>query len=144
MSNAKSRGVDETPKKQDEAVSVERLANLGEVVVTSRGSVTIKEPTLEQVIELLAHLLPLADAFKGTNIVDGKDFFVQLAAKPEVRDAFRKVAASLAGVQEEFFTELGITDWLKIFIAVKKVVNWDELSQLFSQLDLMTLLNQVQ
>lgn len=144
MSNVKNRGADNTPKKTEETVSIERLANVGERVVTAKGELLIKEPTLEQVIVLLTYLMPIADSLKGVNDKGNKEFLSELVTKPEVKEAFRKVAASLANVQEDFFVDLGITDWLKVFVAIKKVVNWDELNELFSQLDLINLLNQLQ
>ena len=105
---------------------------------------TVKEPTLEQVIELLAYIIPLASLLKKDGDVDSNTFFIQLVSNKEVKDAFRKVAAALSNVEEDYFVDLGITDWLKVFVAIKKVVNWGELSELFSQLDLINLLNQIQ
>jgi hypothetical protein len=144
MSNQKSRGADSTQKKVEQDVSVERLVNLGERVSTAKGELVIKEPTLEQVIELLVHIVPIADLFRNSGDKAGRDFVSDIVVKPEVKDAVRKVAASLANVSEDFFIDLGITDWLKVFVAVKKVVNWEELSELFSQLNLTELLRQVQ
>lgn len=144
MSTAKNRGVDSVSNTPEQPVSVQRLINLGERVITAKGELVIKEPTLEQVIELLAHIVPLATLFKKDGSSDNKDFLTELVAKKEVKDAFRKVAASLANVDEDYFIDLGITDWLKVFVAIKKVVNWEELSELFSQLDLINILNQIQ
>ena len=144
MSTVKNRGADVAPKAAEQAVSIERLANIGETVTTSKGSLTIKEPTLEQVIELLVHIVPLSSALTNEKNKAGKDFVVDLAMKPEFKEALRKVAASLANVEEDYFVDLGITDWLKVLVAVKKVVNWEELRELFSQLNLTDLLSQVQ
>ena len=52
MSNAKNRGVDVSAQTKEAPVSVQRLMNLGEKVITAKGELTVKEPTLEQVIEL--------------------------------------------------------------------------------------------
>lgn len=144
MSNVKNRGADNSHKKAEQEVSIERLANIGEKVITSKGELTIKEPTLEQVIELLVYIVPIAELFKNTEDKTGRSIISEIILKPEVSAALRKISASLSNVEEDFFVGLGITDWLKVFIAIKKVVNWEELSELFSQLNLMELLNQVQ
>jgi hypothetical protein len=145
MSTVKSRGVDtnNSNNQKGDVVSIQRLINSGEHVVTSKGELVVKEPTLEQVIELLAHIVPLANILKSEDSKNA-NFLLELASKPEVKEALRKVAASLANVKEDFFIDLGITDWLKVFVAVKKVVNWEELSELFSQLNLNELLSQIQ
>lgn len=144
MSNVKNRGADAAPKTAaEDAISLTRLANLGEVVITSKGEVRIKEPSLEQVLDLLTYLIPLAGTFQ-TGAADGKSAIVDLIKGTETREAVKKIAVALSDKDEAFFTDLGITDWLKVIVTVKKVVNWDELQQLFSQLDLGALLNQIQ
>jgi hypothetical protein len=144
MSNVKNRGADAAPKTAtEETISLTRLANIGELVATAKGEVRIKEPSLEQVLELLTYLIPLASGFQ-TNASDGKGAIIDILKGAETRDAIKKIAVALSDKDEEFFTDLGITDWLKVIVTVKKVVNWDELQQLFFQLDLGAMLNQIQ
>lgn len=134
----KSRGND-APKTSAEQADFGRMANLGESVTISRGVVQVKEPTLEQIFAVASDLVPLFQ--QGFDFGDKSSLF-RLLAKPEAHQAVIKVMAVLTKQEIAFYTEMPFSDWLALGAVFKRVVDWEKMRELFSQLGLETLLTQ--
>jgi len=111
-----------------------RMLNLGKPVTTKKfGDVNVKELTFEQTIICAKDLIRLLMSSVG-NKEDGKDFFFKLLGNPETAAAIKRVVAMSIDKKEEDMNGVSATDMLKLLVALKEVVDWKELSELFFQL----------
>jgi len=121
----------------------ERLINAGEpITLKCAGEVRVRELTLEQIILIAGDLavvlkkLPVAgEAADAEGKSDaGWTWLIAAIKQPETLAALRKVAAATCSVEPVVFKDAGISDWMKWASAVKKVVDWEELRELFTDL----------
>lgn len=120
----------ETKKTND----IERMANIGKrIELKYLGSVVVKEPSLEKIIKVIAELKILLDEVnKKTS--DEQDFIYKALSNPSMMQSL-KVFASICtdrGVSD--FNDLPVSDWLRLVAAIKEVVVWEEITELFFQI----------
>lgn len=131
MSKIKSRGNDVGLQAgPEEKVDLVRLANIGKQVELSFGEVTVREPSLEEILLLVSDFAVLIEVLK-------KDEGILEALKtPQFFSVLKKVAAVVSDSEVEKFDNLPISDWLALVVAVKEVVDWEKMSELFTLLGL--------
>ena len=115
-------------------IEMTRMLNLGKKITTKKfGEIDVKELTFEQTIICAKDLIRLLMSSVG-NKEDGKEFFFKLLGNPETATAIKRVVAMSIGKAEDDMNDVSATDMLKLMVALKEVVNWKELSELFFQL----------
>lgn len=139
MSKVKDRGNDVTTKPQ-EKIDMGRLANIGETIdlVISSGeviSVTVKEPSGEQTLRLIGHLFPVLEIFRGES-----SNLVAALSSEEVFSSLREVASVITNRSKADFVDMPITSWGELIKTMRKVVDWEKLSEFFHELGLTDLL----
>jgi len=118
----------------------ERMINAGIKIETTKfGKATVKELSLENLIKLSSDLVLLLQlTASGDTKSKGADnnfaFISYLMSSPELIGVIRRVAAASTSRDEEDFTNMGIKDWLAWLVAFKKVIDWEEIKNLFLQL----------
>lgn len=116
-----------------DAVELARLLNSGKVVVLKIGEVTVREPTLEQTLLILSNLTTLAHKFDTLNLGDNMEVLNLLMRDKDIRVEAESVAAACSGIDVSVLQKLGVSDWLRLIVAIKEVINWEELKELFFQ-----------
>ena len=114
-----------------------RLLNVGVAVTLKKlGNVQVKELTLENIILLSKDILKILTSMSETTSgsKDGISWVLFLLENPDTVEAVKKVAAASSGVGADHFTNMGISDWLKLITAFKQVTDWEEIKELFFQL----------
>ncbi|MEE8576029.1 MAG: hypothetical protein V3T31_02130 [candidate division Zixibacteria bacterium] len=123
----------------------DRSLNVGVEVETKHiGTVRIKELALEQVVELLSDIVLVFSTFaKGEdelkelnekNPAAGLGWMAKVAQDPATLHAMKKLMAASTAKTSEDFDGMPITDWLKLIVALKQVMDWEELKELFFQI----------
>ena len=51
----------------------------------------------------------------------------------EVRAEIENIASACTGLPTKELKELGVSDWLRIIAAIKEVIVWEEIKELFFQ-----------
>ena len=124
---------------QSEITNAERMANIG-ISVTCKNpkleTVRVKDLSLEKLLELLGDFSLIFE--KATSKAgEGRGdlaFLAEMVRSPESLQAIKKIMAVSTGKDAADFDETGVADWLKLFVALKLVTDWEEISQLFFQL----------
>jgi len=123
----------ETPAPPNEA---ERTLNIGlEVETATFGTVRVKELCLEQIVDLLSDIAKVfevlpADAEVGNNAA----WLIQLVKDEAFLSALKKVVGASINRPAADLTEMNIKDWLKLVVALKTVMDWEEIKDLFFQI----------
>ena len=117
----------------------ERMANVGESVeLKSLGSLTVRELSLEDTMRVGKELMEVASTldFGGNSKGAGGGFavFADALGNPDVARAFRVIAACSTGKKAADFEGMGIIDWLRLVNVMKRVHNFEELRELFTNL----------
>jgi len=122
-----------------ELTESERMANVGVPVETKKlGTIRVRELTLESLLGLSTDIAVLLQAMqderKTSDDADGLGFLAILATNPNTQEGLRRIASAATSEPMDSFKEMGIGDWLKISVALKEVMDWEELRGLFTQL----------
>ena len=126
----------EVPAGMSEA---ERMANVGIEVVCKApalGTLRVRELTLENLIGLVSDLAVVLETITtepGADKADdhGMHFMVRLLQEPQMLASVQKIAAVACNKSPEAFVGVGVADWLKLLVALKKVTDWEEVRALF-------------
>lgn len=112
----------------------ERMINVGvSVELKHLGMISVKEPSLEDIIALGSELAIIMDKVELDEEGGGMGFLVNMLAQEHTKQAVFVVAGKSCGRKPEEFKDMGITDWLKWLDAFKQAVEWEELKNLFFQ-----------
>lgn len=116
-----------------------RAINLGRSVdLTKLGTVVVREPTLEGIIRVSGSLVSVMNVFiadkEGLTEADGLAIMLKLVKSPATIDAIRAIFAELTDKKPADFEELPLSDLAKLIEAVRNVVDWAELKDLFIRL----------
>jgi len=116
----------------------ERMINAGiEIELKKLGKkVKVRELTMEQIIQGTSNLAVLLVAVDFSQKVDPATMLQTVLKQSEVMDAFRYFAAASTETKEEDWEGAPVGDWVKLIKAVKKVVDWGEMKELFTELGL--------
>ena len=116
----------------------ERIANVGkEVTLKKLGPVVVHELYLEDVIKLGSVLVELFDKLDLSSMTDdseGLRWLSGLVGNPQLFDATCKLAAAATGREPVDFQQMPLSDWLKLAVTLRNVLDWEELRELFFQL----------
>jgi hypothetical protein len=131
MPSIKSRGNDaQISTGPEEKVDLARLANIGKKIELSFGEVTVKEPSLEEILVLVSDFAVLIELMrKDQNLIEA-------LKTPEFFSVLKKVAAVVSNSDPTLFDNLPVSDWLSMIVAVKEVVDWEKMTELFTLLGL--------
>jgi hypothetical protein len=119
-----------------------------------KGATRVRELTLEHVLTLASDLAVVLEhvqisdlqtaAAKGEDTDQeedpkakgkaGLEWLAKVLQQPHTLGALRKIAAATTGAKPAQFEEAGITDWVRWAAAMRKVVDWEELQELFTGL----------
>jgi hypothetical protein len=126
----------EDVENQEELSDTERTLNTGiDIETKGLGHIQIKELSFETLITLgrdAASIFEKMD-FKDSDM-DGVGWILSALSEPDAQHAMRKALAASSGKSVDDFEGLGIKDWLLMISALKKVHDWEEIKELFSQL----------
>lgn len=116
---------------------IERIVNIGEKITLKKlGDVTVRELSLESVLEVAGEVALIFDTLNVDSSKDrptGLSVISNLLRDEKSQRALRCVVAAATGKDSNEFIGMGISDWLKIVAALKKVMDWEELKELFTQ-----------
>lgn len=116
-----------------EVSDISRLLNSGKVVSLKIGNVTVREPTLEQTLKILSNLTTLSHKFEMLNLGDNMEVLNLLMRDKDIRAEAECVVSACSGIEVAVLQNLGVSDWLRLIVAIKEVINWEELKELFFQ-----------
>lgn len=122
-----------------EVMEAKRMLNTGEQVTLKKlGEVTVRELALEQIVTCAGELTTLISALDLSKKKDASDTLRTILADPGTLQAVKVFAAASCDKEPSDFADMGVGDWLKLAVAIKKVTDWEEMRELFTQLGLMT------
>ena len=131
---------EEVKQEVQELTESERMLNLGiPVTLKKLGKVQVKELSLEDTI-VLARELSIVFSALDMDIEGlpsekkGLEWFMRLLSDPLTHQALRSVIAASTERDSEDYVNMGVSDWLKVFAALKSVVDWEEMKELFFQI----------
>lgn len=125
------------PNEDKKPSGPEKLINAGVSLKLKHFSeeITVRDLPLESVILLSSDLGALFESVESPGEEgSGLAYFAALVASPPAFSALKKIAAAATELPPGSFDRMGITDWLKLFEAIKSVVDWDELRAVFFRL----------
>ena len=118
----------------------DRMLNVGyEVELKKLGKITVKELCLEDILTITGDLAILLTTFTaevqgGAAKIEDNSWITSLVTKPEALRALQSFAAATTNRKAEDFTQMPIGDWMKLAVAWREVMDWQELKELFIQL----------
>lgn len=118
---------------------VERIMNFGkEETLKEIGKVTFKELALEDLLEVVRKSISLFKhmtfSINEMSQESGIELVQTLIQDDEALEGLKLVASKSSELPLEKFNRLGLTSWLKIVVALKEVMNWEEIKELFFQI----------
>jgi hypothetical protein len=128
-----------TDEKKSVADDAKRMLNTGEeITLKSLGKIIVKELSLEQLVLCASEIMKLLESVDFSKQT-GLTAFQSILKDPAALNALRVLVAAACSRLPEEFTDMGISDWLKVFAAIKNVFDWEEMKDLFTQLGLTTI-----
>jgi len=130
----------EVKQEKQELTESERMLNLGiPVTLKKLGKVQVKELSLEDTIVLARELSIVFSAIdmdlEGLpSEKKGLEWFMRVLSDPLTQQALRSVIAASTERDSDDYVNMGVSDWLKVFAALKSVVDWEEMKELFFQI----------
>lgn len=137
MSNAvkKDRGLDKPAQtSKGSGIDADRLVNRGITVNLSDGrTVRVKDIPFDAWLTGLADLIPIIVTLSETQI-ESIELMVSLAKNPTVRTSlYYLMSQATADLTPDEVAQLNAADALKMLVALKKVIDFKEIKELFSQ-----------
>jgi hypothetical protein len=120
-----------------------RLLNTGkEVTLKKLGDVTVREFSLEALLESVNELSVVLQKIDFTETT-GAAVIPKLLGDTATFEALLLLASKSCGHKPSDLRDMGISDWVKLFNALREVVDWEELRNLFIEMGLGTRLNRL-
>jgi len=118
-----------------EMIESDRIRNVGKTVtLKTLGEVTVKELTLEQILDASQELLMLIRTVNVMGETDTWGTVMLLLGNKEMAPVIMKLAAFMTSRKQTEFENMPASDWLKLVVTVKEVFDWEEMKELFFQL----------
>lgn len=113
----------------------DRMLNIGIEVTLKKGTVCyVKELSLEGVMKVSKEIILLLNKFMPEIEKGGTGWVAKVIAEPELLAAIKDILAISTELPLETFNNLSISEWLKLFNALKVACDWDGIKQLFFDL----------
>lgn len=114
----------------------ERLLNTGiEVDTKHLGKVRVKELCLEQIVALLSDITKVFELFPtDEKEQQGNGWIIMMMKDPIFLAALKNVVGVAVEREGKDLDGMSIKDWLKLIVALKTVMDWEELKDLFFQI----------
>ena len=114
----------------------ERVLNTGiEVDTQLLGTVRVKELCLEQIVALLSDITKVFELFPTEEAEQkGNAWIIIMMKDPIFLAAVKNVMAAAIEKEGTDLDGMSIKDWLKLLVALKQVMDWEELKDLFFQI----------
>jgi hypothetical protein len=109
------------------------------ITLTKLGEVSVKELTLEQIVECALELATLASTFDLSQKDDPSAILRVILRDPATLKAVQVFAAAATGRKPSDYENMGVSDWLTVIVAIKAVTDWEKMQQLFTELGVVTL-----
>lgn len=120
-----------------ERTPTDRFLNTGIPVQTKKlGEVEVRELPLESLLIVLEDVVALLNSELPsiTAGVDNPAELIKVLANERTLKAVKKIMAHSTDQPVENFDKMGTTDWLRLIAAMKQVMNWQEMKELFFQI----------
>jgi hypothetical protein len=120
----------------------ERMLNTGTIAHTKKlGDVRVKEISLEAIVRLSEPIIELIKSLnfaalegQGDEKLKGFEFFQSVMTNPRLLPAMKLVMAEATERKATDFDNLSPVDWLRLFVKFKEVTDWEEMTELFTNL----------
>lgn len=123
-------------EKQTDLTETERALNTGIEIETKRlGVLRVRELSFEKLVIFGRDAAAVFENLDVTETdMEGVGWILKALADPTAQHVMREGMAAASGRPADDFKELGLSDWLLMISALKKVHDWEEIKSLFSQL----------
>ena len=117
------------------STDVSKILNVGKKVeIKGVGEIVVKEPNLEQTLLIIQNLLGLATKFQEADLSNNAAIIGLLMQDSDVREQAEDIVSKCSGLDDETLSNLGVSDWMRLIVAIKEVIDWEELKELFFQI----------
>ncbi len=131
----KDRGLDRPVASEKAEVCAKKFLNMGQEIEVGEETWVVKDIPLDAWLTNLASVLPILIQLAESGSKDSSELVVSLAAQPVLRNAvYELLAQSVRDKSVEDIKQLSITDTLRLLNAVKEVVDFKEIKELFTRL----------
>ena len=128
----------------------QRMLNVGEEIavkcLSEDGGVTpakvrVKELSLDKVITLASDLFVVLEKVQISDIADaasggagGLEWLGEVLKNESTQTALHNIAGATTDSDPARWATAGLTDWMRWAVALKKIMDWEELRELFMEL----------
>jgi hypothetical protein len=113
---------------------VNRILNVGKTIDIKGVEVTVKEPSLSHMMTTVQNFIEVSSSINFEAISDNSSLIKELLGNEEVLAQVKKLANDCTDLSKDEIESLGMVDWMKLVVAFKEVVDFDEVKTLFFQI----------
>jgi hypothetical protein len=136
MTSVKDRGND-APIQTEKSVDIRRLANVGKEVELSFGTVTVKDIGVRALLKMSDDLFALVNLFSSKAESNN---WAKVLSDDKFFETLTKLLSAATNEPSERYNDLTVTEIGLLISALREVIDWEKLKEVFSQLGLTEIL----